>query len=352
LQLVADRGREVAGADLAAVMLRHQGGQLLVEVVSGPAPEGLVGRAMQIADTAVGEVLDHGESVVVDNALGDGRVAARGFPAEDGWPELASLALIPMGSAGSVAGILALGWSAHSEQLYQNTDLRLPASFAEQASLALQLAQAQEDRGRLAVFEDRDRIGRDLHDLVIQRLFAIGLALDNASRLRDLPALAADRIAGAVDDIDATIKDIRRSIFELSTPTTSSDLRAELGASIAVIAPALGFTPRLSTDGPVDTVVSAELRPQLLAVLREALSNVARHAHATSAQVILKVGDEVVLTVSDDGVGISAGSRESGLRNLRERAESFGGTFVVQPGPEGGTIAVWSAPVRDGLRGR
>jgi signal transduction histidine kinase len=346
LQLVADRGREVASADLAAVMLRHEGGRLLVEVVSGPSPEGLVGMAMPTERTAAGEVLDGREAVVVDNALGHGRVAASGFLTEDGWPELASMALLPMRSAGSVAGILALGWSTHSEQLYQDTDLRLPASYAEQATLALQLAQAQEDRGRLAVFEDRDRIGRDLHDLVIQRLFAIGLVLDNASRLTDLPAAAADRITGAVDDIDATIKDIRRSIFELSAATTSSDIRAELGASIAVITPALGFTPQLRTDGPVDSLVSVELRPHLLAVVREALSNVARHAHATAAQVHLEVGPEIVLTVTDDGQGFVVGTRESGLRNMRERAETFGGTFEVRRGPEGGTVAVWRVPAR------
>jgi signal transduction histidine kinase len=345
LQLVADRGREVAGADLAAVMLRHEGGRLLVEVVSGP-PESLVGATMRTDGTAAGAVLDGGEPVVVDNALGDGRVAASGFPAEDGWPELASLALLPMRGTGAVAGILALGWSTHSEQLYQDTDLRLPASYAEQATLALHLAQAQEDRGRLAVFEDRDRIGRDLHDLVIQRLFAIGLVLDNASRVTDLNEGAASRIAGAVDDIDATIKDIRRSIFELSTPTESRDLRAELGASVAMIAPALGFTPQLRTDGPVDSVVSAELRPHLLAVVRETLSNVARHAQATSALVLLHVGDEIVLTVTDDGRGIATGSRESGLRNMRERAESFGGTFATLPGAEGGTVVEWRVPAQ------
>jgi signal transduction histidine kinase len=344
LQMVADRGRNVAGADLAAVMLRHEGGRLLVEVVSGPPPEGLVGAAMRVDGTAAGAVLDGGEPVVVDNALGEGRIAASGFPTEDGWPELASLVLLPMRSAASVAGLLVFGWSTHSEQLYQDTDLRLPSSYAEQATLALHLAQAQEDRGLLAVFEDRDRIARDLHDLVIQRLFAIGLALDNVSRLTDLHDVATERISGAVDDIDATIKDIRRSIFELSTPAASTDLRAELGASIAVIAPALGFTPQLRTDGPVDSAVSSEVRPHLLAVVREALSNVARHAQATSAQVSLQVGDEIVLIVSDDGRGIAAGTRESGLRNMRERAESFGGTFVVQPGPEGGTMAVWRVP--------
>ena len=210
----------------------------------------------------------------------------------------------------------------------------------------MQVAQAQEDRGRLAVLEDRDRIGRDLHDLVIQRLFAIGLALDNASRQTDQPDIVAKRVDAAVDDIDATIKDIRRSIFELSTPEESSGLRAELGASIALVAPALGFTPRLSTAGPVDTLVSAELRPHVVAVLREALSNVARHAHATSASVRLHVGDELEMTVSDDGRGIADGSRESGLRNMRERAESFGGTCLVEPGPLGGTVVLWRVPVR------
>jgi len=153
--------------------------------------------------------------------------------------------------------VLVLVWAEDREQAFLDTDVAMAEAFAEQAALALQVASAREDKSRLAVFEDRDRIGRDLHDLVIQRLFAIGLTLDNASRLTDLPGAAAERIAGAVDDIDATIKDIRRSIFELSTPTASTDIRAELGASIAVIAPALGFTPRLRTNGPVDSLVSA-----------------------------------------------------------------------------------------------
>ena len=130
--------------------------------------------------------------------------------------------------------------------------MALPASFAEHAALALQMAQAQADRGRLAVFEDRDRIGRDLHDLVIQRLFAVGLTLDSAARLTD-PHGVATRITGAIYDIDATIKDIRQTIFELSAPAASSDLRAELSDAVATVVPALGFTPRLRMDGPVDS---------------------------------------------------------------------------------------------------
>lgn len=348
LQLVAERAREVAGADLAAVMLRHGGDRLLVEVVSGPDTSGLAGAQVQTVGTAAGRVLDGGEALVIDDALGGGRVAASGLPGEAGWPVMGSLALLPMRSNGTVAGILAVGWSPESEQLYRDTDLRLPASFAEQATLALRVAAAQEDGRRLAVLEDRDRIGRDLHDLVIQQLFAVGLSLQHASRLADRPELVADRLAGAVDDIDATINDIRRSIFELSTPSGSGDLRAVLAIEIAKAAAALDFTPRLVTEGPVDSVVSPQLRPHLLAVLREALSNVARHASAHSAQVLLAVGDEVVLTVIDDGRGIDVGTRESGLRNLRERAESLGGTFEVKRGGLRGTVAVWRVPAGAG----
>ncbi|MEO6712419.1 MAG: GAF domain-containing protein [Mycobacteriales bacterium] len=345
LQLIAERGREVAEAVVAAVLLRGSGGRLLVEVVSGASADRLIGADVRQDDTAAGRVLDGGEPVIVDDALEAGRIAASGFSTDEGWPELGSLALLPMHSGGLVAGILAVGWSTEREQVFRDTDLRLPASFAEQAALALQLARAQEDRRRLAVFEDRDRIGRDLHDLVIQRLFAIGLTLENSSRLIGQPGVVAERISNAVDDIDATIKDIRRSIFELGAPAESTDVRAELAASIASVAPALGFTPQLSTQGPVDSLMSAELRPHVLAVLRETLSNVARHAQATSAQVLLQAGDEMVLTVSDDGCGIAEGSRESGLRNMRERAEVLGGTFQVRSGDDAGTVATWRVPV-------
>ena len=220
----------------------------------------------------------------------------------------------------------------------------MTASFAAQAALALQVAQAQEDRGRLAVFMDRDRIGRDLHDLVIQRLFAVGLTLENAVRLAVRPEVA-QRITGAVDDIDATIKDIRRTIFELSAPAGSGDIRSALGAEVAAAASSLGFTPRLQTSGPVETAVGPDLRPHLLAVLRETLSNVSRHARASRAEVALDAGPDLVLTVTDDGIGLPDGGRRSGLRNLAERAQTCGGSFEVRRvGPEGGTVAIWRVP--------
>jgi len=347
LGLVADRAREVAGADLAAVLLRRERGWLQVEVTSGPVPASVIGTKFPTENTVVGDALDGGP-IVLGGADSVAPLADLAFAPADGWPELGSVVLFPLrttGTAGTAAGLLVVGWTPGHQDEFRDIDLRLPDSFAEQAALALQIAQAQSDRGRLAVFEDRDRIGRDLHDLVIQRLFAVGLTMESAARLTDQPDVA-ERVSGAVDDIDATIKDIRRTIFELSAPHSSGGLRVELGEAVAVVVPALGFTPRLRTEGPVDSAVRPDLRPHLLAVVRETLSNVARHAHASAADVVLAVGEEVVLTVTDDGVGIAAGGSRSGLANMTERAESFGGSFTASRGPGGGTITVWRVPAR------
>jgi signal transduction histidine kinase len=346
LALVADRARGAAGADVAAVLLRDEGGRLLVEVTTGPVPPDLPGTKVATEGTVAGQALDSGQAVVMEQASPDERLAGLGFSSAEGWPVLESVVLLPLRSAGPPAGVLLVGWGPDGADAFRETDVTLLASFAEQAALALQVAQAAQDRGRLAVFEDRDRIGRDLHDLVIQRLFAVGLTLQNAARLTDRPEVAT-RLTAAVDDIDATITDIRRTIFELSAPSVSTDLRAQLGEAVALMVPSLGFTPRVRTTGPVDSAVPLRLRPHLLAVVREALSNVARHAGATAAEVALAVGDEVVLTVTDDGVGVTEGGRRSGLRNMAQRAESSGGTFEVRrSGPDGGTVAVWRVPAR------
>jgi signal transduction histidine kinase len=253
--------------------------------------------------------------------------------------------LVPLRTSVARYGVLVVGWSPSAEQAFLDTDVRLIEAYADQAALAMQVAQGREDRSRLAVFEDRDRIGRDLHDLVIQRLFAIGLTLENASRLAERPEVTT-RLSAAVDDIDATIKDIRRTIFELSAPPESRDLRAQLGDALEVVAPALGFLPHLTTVGPVDAAVADEVRGHLLAVLREALANAARHAAATTVEVVVAVGDEVVLTVRDDGVGYRPRERRSGVRNMTERAESLGGTLTVATRAEGGTELVWRVPVQ------
>lgn len=268
------------------------------------------------------------------------RVAQSGADLDGGDGPVLTVAFTP--SAGTT-GTLSLAWLPEHEDRYHTLDAELVAMYAEQAALSLQLAEARDDQRRLAVFEERDRIGRDLHDLVIQRLFAVGLGLQGATRLAQKPELAA-RIEQAVDDLDATIKDIRRAIFGLSSLESAGDVQAEVTRLVERAAATLKFRPSLSFEGPVRTLVPDEVVPDLLAVLAEALSNASRHAEATAVSVVLEVGELVVLTVRDDGRGMSGTIVESGLANIRARAEQRGGRLTVESSPGTGTALTWSVP--------
>jgi signal transduction histidine kinase len=286
-----------------------------------------------------------GERIVTADPIHDPRYDEGGFIGALAWPEMGPTMDLPLCMDNTLAGVLVLVWDESREQAFVDTDVAMAEAFAEQAALALQVATAREDQSRLAVFEDRDRIGRDLHDLVIQRLFAIGLTLENVVRLSTRPEIT-NRVTAAVDDIDETIKDIRRSIFGLGSGRASvTELRTELGRILDEEAVVLGFRPRFSTDGPIDSAVPDQVRPHLLAVVREALSNTARHAKASSVTVVCQVGTDVLLTVTDDGIGIADDVQVSGLRNMRDRAESLGGTFEAERVPEGGTRVVWTVPL-------
>ncbi|MBX6767033.1 MAG: histidine kinase, partial [Actinomadura rubrobrunea] len=204
------------------------------------------------------------------------------------------------------------------------------------------------DAERLALLEDRDRIARDLHDTVIQRLFATAMTLMSVIKITRNPDVAT-RVQRAVDDLDDTIRQIRSTIFALQTSPDEESLRSRLHAVVDDAADNLGFAPSVRLDGLLDTAVSDEVGEHLLAVAREALSNVARHARAAQAHVAVDVGDdEVVLRVEDDGVGIPEGGRRSGLRNMAERAQRLGGSFQTRPRPGGGTVLIWRAPLDDG----
>jgi signal transduction histidine kinase len=244
-----------------------------------------------------------------------------------------------------VDGALALAWQVERAGEFSSLDPGLPAAFAEHAALALQIVRAREDRERLAVLEDRDRIGRELHDVVIQRLFAVGLGLQSVARVAE-PPMVASRIEEAVDDLDATIKDIRRSIFALATSNATHDIQAEVSRLVERAAATLKFRPSLTFEGPIRTMVTDDLAPDLLAVLTEALSNASRHAEARAVEVLVAAGSDVVLRVADDGRGMAADVAESGLRNMRERAERRGGRFTVDAREGGGTVLVWSVPSR------
>jgi signal transduction histidine kinase len=317
LRRITETVRTVASARAAAVLVDH--GRV---VACDPEDAGLVDAALTEAEvlidpTRTGEPLSgtvHGLHAVV-------------------IPLRAHLA--PVGA------LVALFDTAPADA----EERELLASFADQAALALDRAQAVTDREQLAVISDRERIARDLHDVVIQRLFATGLQLQGVAMLAG-GGDVAQRLDAAVGDLDNTIAAIRGTIFELQRAQQDS-LRAEVRALVREYVPVLGFTPLVRTSGPVDTAVPAPVREQLLPVLREAVSNVARHALAEHAEVELAVTEaEVRLVVADDGIGVAGRpARESGLRNARRRATDLGGTLTVAPRTPNGTVLTWTVPL-------
>ena len=208
-----------------------------------------------------------------------------------------------------------------------------------------ELARARAD---LALVDDRERIARDLHDTVIQRLFAVGLSLQGAaSRAGADPAF--ERMRQANDDIDDTSRDIRSAIFALHTRRPGgASLRDDVIAIVTEATRPLGFEPSVTFDGPIDSAASDAMHEHLAATLREALSNVVKHARATSVSVEVTVaGSELVLRVVDDGVGLGLGEPSSGngLANMRDRAEGLGGRCTVSAASAGGTIVEWRVPI-------
>ncbi|MFF7928267.1 sensor histidine kinase [Streptomyces mirabilis] len=215
--------------------------------------------------------------------------------------------------------------------------------ITHQVAAQAELAAARADR---EVMAERDRIARDLHDMVIQRVFGAGLALQSVTARITRPDFAA-RIHTVIEELDATIRELRGTIFELGQPAQkAASLRAQVLDEAATARGRLGFAPAVVFDGPVDAALPDTTASHLLAALREALSNVARHAHASAVRVAVHAGDELLLEVTDNGRGIDpAVTRSSGLTNLRRRAEKLGGTFEVVGRPEGGTCLRWRIPL-------
>ncbi|MBO4209875.1 sensor histidine kinase [Micromonospora echinofusca] len=340
LRLVARRAREVADAELALVLLYDEdAGQFTVEVVDGAHDglDGLVGVVLPAAETTFAGSVTERRHEMVENL-----VESAPWPR----PVTAGPAVVsPLATAETLHGVLVV---AHAPDRGGPTedDVPLLGSFADQAALAMERARGQEERELLVVLEDRERIARDLHDVVIQRLFATGLQLQSSVPLTARPEVAK-RINAAVDDLDATIRDIRRTIFELRTPMSAA-LRTDIRDAVDAAAESLGFRPTLELTGPVDSAVPEGVRPDLLATLREALSNAVRHARASQVRVAVHVdGSRLTVTVADNGVGCDPAAARSGLVNLRERAEGHGGEFEIIPATPHGTVLRWSVPLRD-----
>lgn len=344
LQLMADRSAELADAELAVVALFDNGG-LTVRAVGGPSTD--------CADAA-GHPLHPGRwaDIVAEREP----ILLMTRPEESPTPEALAIRRLgadsPDGPTAIVAiavgeaqlGVLGVAWDVEQDVVAASAVEQLSA-LGRAAALALEAASAQRDRGRMELLEDRDRIARDMHDHVIQRLFATGLSLQTATRMASDPRVL-HRLEGAVDELDDAIKDIRTTIFALHRPTRGPGLAAEITEVVTQTSTSLGFTPVLTLDGEL-AGLPASIESEVLAVVREALANVVRHSRARSCQVRVHVGRELSVRVDDDGVGLPDGSRRSGLANLARRAERLGGRLTVSGRDPAGVTLLWLVPLDD-----
>jgi signal transduction histidine kinase len=269
-----------------------------------------------------------------------------GFPA--GHPSMTSFLGVPIRVRGQVFGNLYLT-EKHGAAEFSERDEALAVTLAAAAAIAIENARLHTRLRDVALVEDRERIAADLHDTVIQRLFATGLALEASIRLA--PPELAERIAQAVADLDETIRQIRSAIFALHSPQPAHrGLREQILSIAAEAGGSLGFEPRLRLDGPIDQAIPDDIGAHTLAVVREALSNVVRHARATTAEVTIRAvdGEELVVTVTDDGVGLVGPARPAGrgMENMTRRALALGGDVRVEAGPaRKGTTLTWRVPL-------
>jgi signal transduction histidine kinase len=342
LGLVTQQALEISGADLVVLALpTGDRKQLVIEHACGDGAAGALGLVLPAEGSASGIVMATGKPLSVENFSDDPRVA----PVARQHMTLGPAVLVPLGPAGDVRGVLTAGRHQGAFPLAPPA-VEMVTTFAAQAGIGLELAEHRRDVQRLALLEDRDRIARDLHDLVIQRLFATGMSLQGAAALLRDPE-TGHRVEQAVDALDETIKDIRAAIFSLQArgEAEPARLRTRILAVIEEMTESLEFAPALRLAGPLDTQVPGPIAGQLLAALREALANVAKHAHASRVDVSVEAGPELILTVRDNGVGMPKTARRSGLGNLADRAGELGGTFHAAPAEGGGTGLEWRVPL-------
>lgn len=373
LEALAEQARELADADLVTVTLPDEDGvHQILEVAAGRRAE-LVRGLLSVRDgSATGEVLRTGQAAIfadIEAACARGEAGAPGTAgnagtagdtggtriAADRFAELGvgPALLLPMGAAGRVRGVLAVcrrkGRAAFEPAIHAAV-----AELARQAAQLLDLADRRLDDEWVQVYQDRERIARDLHDLVVQRLFGVCLSLEGA-RNRAQRGDVAERIGQSIDELDDTIRQIRSTIFALQAQgaaRTGSPLRHRIIQEVDAARQVLGFSAALRMEGLIDTDVPPAVAENVIAVLREALANVARHAQARRVEVDVAVSDLVVIEIVDDGLGPPASLRRSGLANLARRAEQFGGGLRVEPVHQGGsglgtgTRISWQVPLR------
>ncbi|MEU1174926.1 GAF domain-containing sensor histidine kinase [Streptomyces microflavus] len=354
LEGMLGRAVDIADADLGVFHLVEPDGELSGSLAHGEGAGAHRGLALSTTrGTLAGAVLTADELITVPDVGNDPRITVR----PERWDGFGpAVAVVVVGTKEKLSGVLILARLRGKPPFVGPQIASLPG-FAGQAALALELAERRRAAERVSLLEDRDRIARDLHDLAIQRLFATGMTLQSARPFVEHPE-AAERLGRAIDDLDTTIKIIRSTIFGLREHGPAADasgLRTRVVEAVDTAAPALGFPPALRMEGLIDTDVPQDMADHVIAVIVEALSNIARHAGAEEAEVsVVAVDGVLTVTATDDGTGLREGARGSGLRNLTERAEQLGGTLSVVggPAPRGGTVLEWRVPLPAGRGGR
>lgn len=338
LSVVGDRVASLIDAELVCVLVPTGEEALRVHLARGVGSAGMQEREALAPESIAIRAIDGRRTVPADR-LGEGMLA-------DGSPELGPSVAVPLIAADRVLGVLTLSRAIGAAR-FTDAELDMASEFGVHASVAIELAQGRVDRARLELLDDRSRIARELHDQVIQRLFGTGLGLQALAGA--LPEELRERLLAQVDSIDRSIAEIRTVIFALTAASNRSEggLRRRLLDLIGEQPVEADATPRLTFAGPVDLLVGRDLADDVIAVVRESLANVLRHARASSSEVAVWVdGDQVRVRISDDGVGYRPGGRSSGTANLAERARRRGGVFrIAQRDDEPGTVVDWSAPI-------
>ncbi len=368
LPVVGEQARAITGADACLIAMPDSHGYLVVEVVNVGPEEGDASmadtrwsrspRSRRVPRNAAFDEIDRG---LLGRKLSDGDLLVEAFTSRstvrrgpftldiDQPRSFGNVIALPMFTADRTFGVAALLWDVSAGSVPLEI-VELAEAFAAQAAVTLVLAEARQEQGQLAVYEDRDRIARDLHDLVIQRLFATGMQLQGALRAPGLDNAVRDRMSRAVDEMDETIREIRQTILALHEPSVgpSTGLRGRVLRETAQAAALLGFEPSVSFIRLIEAMVGDTTADHLIAALREALTNAARHAQAGKVKVVVEViGSEVVLVVTDDGIGVApdGGGRRSGLANLNARAIGLGGSCALERVSDvGGTRLSWRVP--------
>jgi len=341
LELVARRALELSRADTVLILLPESGKRERVTITAGAGADiaDLMGASVPASVPAVAEVFRSGTARVVSDA-------AEALGNRLGETDFGQGVAVPLRTTESSRGVL-LAIRRKGTSGFGPETVPVLASFADQAALALESADGQQAKQRLELAADRDRIAADLHDHVIQRLYASGMKLQGTlPHVSD--TMVRERLQSVVEQLDFTIREIRTAIFGLHSSASeepSSGLRRRLLDIAAETAGEDGPSPSVRLSGTVDTLVPAEIAEHAEAVVREGVSNAVRHAKARTITVTAEAGDDLVISVVDDGKGIPDTVARSGLANLQRRAESHGGSMTVTGSRGGGTRLSWHVPL-------